>query len=63
MWTRGDLQRNWGVHDDGITVAPEVAPARPAVIRGGPVSLNLPAVNTPMDPSDPRTWRRPVRFT
>lgn len=63
MWTRGTLRRNWGVHPSGITVAPTVAPARPPVIRTGPIPLNLPARRIQMDPSDPTTWRKPVRFT
>jgi len=31
--------------------------------RAGHQPLNLPPMGYAMDPSDPRTWRRPVVFT
>lgn len=63
MITRTGFARQWGVHDHGITVAPEVHPERPPLQRGGRIPLGLAPLHVAMDPSDPKTWRKPVRFT
>jgi hypothetical protein len=33
------------------------------ILYGSRLPIALPPYNMAMDPSDPRTWRRPVRFT
>ena len=63
MMTRGDFIRPWSVDSRGITV-PEVNAWREgAILTGGEFGLSLPPTVVMMDPSDPRTWRRPVRWT
>lgn len=59
MWTRGRLRR---VHTPPV---PHVfTDTRQGALRGsGAVPLNLPPLVVAMDPSDKRTWSRPVRWT
>lgn len=63
LWTRGNLTRTWGVHDTGITTHPAAGWNPGPLLRGGPISILLPPAKIEMDPSDPRTWQRPVRYT
>lgn len=59
MWTRGRLRR---VH---TPPHPHVwVDTRQGALRGsGAIPLNLPRPVIEMDPSDQRTWTRPVRWT
>ena len=63
LFTRGTLTRNWGVHATGITVPPANAWNPGPIVRGRSVGLTLPPATIAMDPSDRRTWTRPVRWT
>jgi hypothetical protein len=60
MWTRGRL-----THTHLPAPVPHVAyDGRKGALRGaGAVPLNLPVPVVMMDPSDKRTWTRPVRWT
>jgi hypothetical protein len=68
MWTRGRLSRNFDVGPTGLTTPRANAWERGTLVRGGAASVELPpgpgtGYGYAMDPSNPRTWRRPVRFT
>lgn len=47
----------------GMLVPPVQAWRGNYILYGGRLPIGLPPYNVAMDPSDPRTWRRPVRFT
>jgi hypothetical protein len=60
MWTRGRLRRQ----HTAAPVPHVMYDGRKGALRGaGAVPLNLPRPVIAMDPSDPRTWTRPVRRT
>lgn len=63
MWTRGDLKRNWSINQFGMTAPAVCCWKKGRLIRSGTQPLSLPPYGWAMDPSDPNTWRRPVRFT
>jgi hypothetical protein len=70
VFTRGLMTRNWRPDSTiaGITGASTVTSwARGTLLTGGVQPLKLPPGSSgfgyAMDPSDPRTWRRPVRWT
>lgn len=64
MWMTRPLPRTWRVRHDGVILGRGLL-AQVPLVRHDPAGnrLTLPPVMTVMDPSDPRTWRRPVRFT
>lgn len=60
MWTRGRLRRQ----HTAAPVPHVMYDGRKGMLRGaGAVPLNLPRPSIAADPSDPRTWTRPVRRT
>lgn len=59
MWTRGRLRR----YHVPAPVPHVPNPLPPGVIPAGAVIFAPPPLITAMDPSDKRTWRRPVRWT
>jgi len=68
MWTRGILTRNWSVSPSGLNAPRANAWERGELVRGGVAAVTLPpgpgnGYGYAMDPSNPRTWRRPVRWT
>ena len=72
MWTRGRLSRNWAPDTltgglAGQSTVPHGQWYRGVMLTGGVQPLRLPPGSSgfgfAMDPSDPSTWRRPVRWT
>lgn len=63
MMTRQVHRRNWGISAAGITVHPPAGWYQGAIETRGELPLRLPPPVVQMDPSDPTTWRRPVRHT
>lgn len=72
MWTRGRLRRTYSDArpDPGMLVSSNVPAGawfRGRLHTGGVEGLRLPPGGTGFgfahDPSDPKTWRRPVRWT
>jgi hypothetical protein len=57
MWTRGRLRR---IHTPPV---PHVWRDTRTLQGSGAIPFNLPPLSVAMDPSDKRTWSRPVRFT
>ena len=68
MFTRGLLTRSWSLGERGQIMVPEINQwTRTELCRGGSQGLTMPddaaGAGYAMDPSDPRTWRQPVRWT
>lgn len=64
MFITRQLRRRYILRPDGVVLHPGLLVPTP-LVRHDPAGnrLRLPPVEIAMDPSDPRTWRRPVVFT
>lgn len=64
MFLTRPLERRWTIGKRGGLLHPGMLVPTP-LVRHDPAGnrLRLPPVEIAMDPSDPKTWRRPVVFT